>query len=102
LIADLREVFEATGPYAPQVVRDVIEYADSALQVIIGRMNDKALAAHEAEKAAPAPVAVPLREAEWTAIWGAVDGARYGYVPMFQKVERILAKRWGVKLEGGE
>ena len=35
LATDIREVFDANGPETPQIVRDVIEYADSWLQAYI-------------------------------------------------------------------
>ena len=37
LATDIREVFDANGPETPQIVRDVIEYADSWLQAYIQR-----------------------------------------------------------------
>ena len=37
LAADIRDVFDANGPETPQIVRDVIEYADSWLQAYIQR-----------------------------------------------------------------
>lgn len=42
LIADTREVFDASGSETPQSVRDVIEYVDSWLQVQVGRAADRA------------------------------------------------------------
>lgn len=53
LIADLREVFDASGQETPQIVRDVIEYADSWLSVCIQRA---------AESAAPTAQAAPTYE----------------------------------------
>ena len=98
-----------------------------------------ALAAHEAEKAAPAweckagglkpltdeqyrrqpasiqrhytriaaPVAVPLTDEEKLKMWQDFDhpwgfGKYEWYLQGIEDAERTLAKRWGVKLEGGE
>ena len=57
LIADLHDVFDANGPETPQIVRDVIEYADSWLQVVIQRKAESptqpaAPASQDAEDAA--------------------------------------------------
>ena len=65
----------------------------------------EALAAHEAEKAAP--VAVPLTDEEKLKMWRDFDhpwgfGKYEWYLQGVEDAERILAKRWGVKLEGGE
>lgn len=45
LIRDTGEVFDRNGPYTPQIARDVIEYVDSALRVLIGKSHDNATAA---------------------------------------------------------
>ena len=42
LATDIREVFDANGPETPQIVRDVIEYADSWLQACIQRKAENA------------------------------------------------------------
>lgn len=53
LAADIREVFDANGPETPQIVRDVIEYADSWLQAYIQRKAENAAkAAIDAARAA--------------------------------------------------
>ena len=55
LIADLREVFYASGQETPQIVRDVIEYADSWLRVYIQRgaasATQAAPSSHERDEA---------------------------------------------------
>ncbi len=57
LATDIREVFDANGPETPQIVRDVIEYADSWLQAYIQRKAESptqpaAPASQDAEDAA--------------------------------------------------
>lgn len=70
LIRDTAEVFDRNGPFTPQIVRDVIEYVDSALQVLIGKAHGKA-------KAAPAePVAAPQGEP----VAARYDFDGYGYL----------------------
>lgn len=60
LINDLRVVFDSTGAETPQIVRDVIEYADSWLSVYVQRRFDQASAAQPPE----GYVIVPIELAE--------------------------------------
>lgn len=46
LIADLREVFNASGKETPQIVRDVIEHADSWLRAYIPEYTDSWLSVY--------------------------------------------------------
>ena len=66
LATDIREVFDANGPETPQIVRDVIEYADSWLQAYIQRKAES-----PTQPAAPAS-----QEAE--------DAARYRYLKEYK------------------
>ena len=66
LATDIREVFDANGPETPQIVRDVIEYADSWLQAYIQRKAES-----PTQPAAPAS-----QDAE--------DAARYRYLKKYK------------------
>ena len=61
LLKDTREVFDANGSETPQVVRYVIEYVASWLDVFIGRLAD----AQAAEQAAGGGEAVPVAWRAW-------------------------------------
>jgi hypothetical protein len=100
LIADTCEVFDASGSETFQVVRDVIEYVDSWLQVQVGRAADRAKAQPKVVGKPAQPVREPMSEAEAKVIWSEARGCNHGYVPLMRAVERYCAEKWGVKLAG--
>ena len=72
LTADLREVFDASGPETQQTVRDVIEYVDSWLSVFAQRQNLTASAPAQAQPSGNAG------ELEADMFWDVSDPERYG------------------------
>ena len=74
---------------------DDAEEAKSDLRTMVQSLAD--LAATTVRPAAP--VAVPLTDEEIDHAFSVVDWSHY---PVARALERTLAKRWGVKLEGDE
>ena len=82
LVSDLREVFDADGVETPQLVRDIIEYADSWLSVFIQK---RAESATPSAPVAPATVPPSLPEPDF-----ALDGGSVGCY-YESTVRRLLA-----------